>query len=305
MMKQILSLVLAVLMLVSLSACAGETVPADTTPTGESTPTTQSSETTQPTAAPAISFRETVLVDNDICTFTIKSIENDPLWGYTMKAFLENKSGQTLMFSVEGASVNGFMCDPFWAAEVTPGMKANEDISFSESALAEIGVTDVTEISFTLHVYDSENYTGDYLVSEAFTLYPMGEEAVEPFVRTPAENEIVLFENENAAMIVTGQKDDPIWGYTLTVYLENRTDKNLMFSASDVSVNGFMCDPFWATEVAPGKRAITTISWLTDTLAESGITEVESITLPITVYDADDWMADYILEETFTVNPQF
>ena len=87
------------------------------------------------------------------------------------------------------------------------------------------------------------------------------------------------------------------------VYLENRTDEALMFSASDVAVNGYMCDPYWAVEVAPGKRCNSHITWSETDLAYNGITQVESITLPIRVYDSEDWLEGEILRETFTITP--
>lgn len=304
MLQKTISILLALILTLSLAACGSQSA-APTEPGPTDSVQDQLTETTQATQPPAITFRETVLVDNETCLFKITAIEDDSIWGYTLKAYLENRSQQNLMFSLNGTSVNGFMCDPFWAAEVTPGMKANEEISFSDTALSECGITSITDITSTLVIYDADNYSGEYLVSETFTLYPMGQEAVQPYVRTAVEGELVLFDNDSAAMIVTGTKNDSIWGYSLTVYLENRTDKALMFSASDVSVNGFMCDPYWATEVTPGKRAITTISWLPGTLEDNGITDVESIVMPITVYDPANWMADPILEETFTIQPKF
>lgn len=51
------------------------------------------------------------------------------MWGYTLKAQLENKSTEkTYMFSVESASINGVQCDPMFASEVAAGKKANEEI---------------------------------------------------------------------------------------------------------------------------------------------------------------------------------
>lgn len=326
MMKKLLSLLLAIMMVLSLAACSGDSdddsdrdtdrdnnsshgskndKDEDDNDDGDSIVIDNDDTNSENIPVPAITFQETVFVDDENCTFTIKSIDPDGDWGYTLNAFLENKTDLNLMFSLNDVSVNGFMCDPFWASQVSAGMKANEEISFYESSLEDLGITDVTEITFTLRVYDYDDFTADALVEETFTIYPMGEDAVETYVRTPVDNEIVLFENEDVTMIVIGQEDDSMWGYTLVVYLENNTDHTLMFSADDVTVNGFMCDPFWATEVAPGKRAITNISWSDDDFAENDITEVESITLPITVYDYNDWMADYLIDDTFTIEPNF
>lgn len=295
---------LAASLMLSLAACSGKSDGGTqaTPSTGEVS--TAAPETTAPDeAADQIVFEETVLVDNENCTFKIVAVEDDSFAGYTLKAYLENKTDLDLTFSISNASVNGFMCDPFWAATVTAGMKSNEYISFAEESLSQNGIAQVTDICFTLNVYDSNDWAADYLVKEEFTIYPMGEEAVESYTRSAVEGETILFDNENCTMIITGFDPDDMWGYGVKLYLENKTDKNLMFSISDASVNGFMCDPYWATTVAAGKRSNTTISWMESDLEANGITEVESLTLPVHVYDADNWANEYLISETFTVNP--
>lgn len=328
MMKKILSLLLAILMILSMAACSSGSDDDDDDDDRKHSSSDKNNDNDDDRDAddddddnmvgadtdgddndvkPAgdIIFQETVFVDDENCTFTIKSIDPDGDWGYTLKAFMENKTDLNLMFSLNEVSVNGFMCDPFWACDVSSGMKSNEQICFYDSSLEELGITNVTDITFTLSVSDYDDFTAEPLVEETFTIYPMGEDAVEPYVRTPVENEIVLFENEDVTMIVIGEEYDPDWGYTLVVYLENNTDKTMMFSADDVAVNGFMCDPFWGSTVEPGKRAIRNISWYTEALAENDITEVDSITMAITVYDYNDWMADYIIDDNFTIEPNF
>lgn len=295
--KKVFALIAAVSLTAALAACGSD--PAETAPAVSAPAQT---EQTQPTTAPA-SFEEIILREDENCTVKITAIEEDGLWGYTLKAYLENKTDKELMFSVSNASVNGFMCDPFWAVTVSAGMKANEEIRFMEEDLKRSGIETVTDIEFTLRVYDNNDWDAGDLVDEAVTIYPLGEEAVQPFTRQSVADEIVLFDDNNCTMIVTGFDPDNIWGYTMNVYLENKTDKKLMFSIGDAAVNGFMCDPFWAETVAPGKRSNTTVSWMQQDFEENGIAEVETLTLPIRVYDADNWNAADLVEETFTVTP--
>lgn len=297
--KKFTSTTIAALLAASLTAC-GSTPATET----QTTPvTTAPTETTVETTLPAFRFEKTVLADDENCTFTVTAIEEDNFLGYTLKVFLENKTDKELTFSLSNVSVNGFMCDPFWASTVSAGMKANENIRFSQADFLTNGISQVTDIAFTLDVYDSNNWSADHLISENFSLFPMGEEAVRSYSRQPGENDIVLFDNENCAMIVTGCEPEDIWGYTVNVYLENKTDKTLMFTVQDAAVNGFMCDPVWAQTVAPGKRSNTAIRWLESDFQENGITEVSSISLPISVYDAGNWMAEYLIDETYSLNP--
>lgn len=275
-----------------------------TPPVTTAQPPQAAPESTQaPTTQPAqYQFPETILVNNEACTFTVRGIEPEGTFGYTLQVFLENKTDLELMFSLREVSVNGFMCEPYFAATVSPGMKANEEVSFLQDDLAANGITEVTDIEFTLAVYDSTDLLAEYLVEEDFTIYPKGEAAYKVYTREPQPSDQVLFNNAGCAMTVTGFDPESTWGYAVNVYLENRTDDTLMFSASNVSVNGFMCDPYWAVEVAPGKKCNTHISWMESQLTENGITRVETISLPVRVYESDDW-ADELLSETFTITP--
>lgn len=309
MKRKLMSLLLVLVMLLSLAACSDTPdatdppAPSDSNAQVNNPTEEENTPDTQPETVPQVTFEEIVLVDDENCTVKITAIDTENFWGYTLKVFLENKTDLELMYTLDAVSVNGFMCDPFWATTVTAGMKSNEEISFSSDDFELNGIADVTDISFTLKVYDDNDWTADNLVDDTFTIYPLGEEAVQPYTRTPVDGEIVLFDNEDCAMIVTGFDPDNMWGYTMNVYLENKTDKNLMFSIDGAAVNGFMCDPFWADSIVSGKRSNTTISWMESDFEDNGITDVESLTLPIRVYDEDDWMAEDLINETFTVNP--
>lgn len=268
---------------------------------------TNSINTTKPTTAtkPAEqnNFQETVLVDNEDILFKITAIKNDPVLGYTLKAQIENRTDKDLMIALDNTSVNGYMCDPFFAATVTAGMRANKDISFDADSFRTIGITDVTDVSFQLRVYDSNNISAEKLFEEYLVVYPLGKDAFKEYPRAEQEDDIVLFDDERCTMIVTGFSSGSIWGYSTNVYLVNKTDKTLMFSVGDAAINGFMCDPFFATTVAPGKQSITSINWTKDALKENDITQVEKISLPVRVYEAEDWLADDLINETFTLNP--
>lgn len=296
--SKIIAAMLSISLAYSMSACSNTATESTSAATPATEPTHQISVPQTP------EFEDITLVDNDNCTIRITGIQPDNLWGYTLQVFMENKTDLDLMFSANDVSVNGFMCDPFWATTVTAGMKANDEISFSSTSFEANKITDVTEIEMELHVYDTNNWTADRIVDEIFTIYPMGEEAVKPYVRANLSEETVLFDNENCAMIVTGYEPDHPFGYAVHVYLENKTENSLMFSTSDVSVNGYMCDPFWATEIAAGKRSNTTITWSEDSFAENGITIVENVKLPIRVYDADNWNNKDLIADTFTLIPQ-
>ena len=146
------------------------------------TPPTQSAPTNlNPSTSPSVptdslsdeeGFTEMVLVNNGEILFKITAVENDPIWGYSLKVYIENHSDTELMFSLEDVTVNDYMCDPFWADSVTAGKKSVSSISWFESSFEEKGIIEVEEITFTLRVYDCNNLIGEDVFIENFTIHP-------------------------------------------------------------------------------------------------------------------------------------
>lgn len=302
--KKFFAVILTMFLVASMSACSGkEESPKETARAASETTAEKETETAEQTSQKA-EFQEQVIVDNENFVFKITSAEDDGVWGYTWKAYLENKTDKELMFALNNVAVNGFMCDPFWATTVTAGMKANEEISWATDAFEKNGIEDVAKVEFQLTIYDNNDLMADYLLDEKYIVYPRGEEAFQQKEREAQESDIVLFDNDSCTMIITGFDPDNEWGYTMNAYLVNKTDKELMFASSDVAVNGFMCDPFWAESITAGNRSNVEISWMASDFEENGITEVESITLPMQVYNNRDFAEEALVEETFTVNPK-
>ena len=98
-------------------------------------------------------------------------------------------------------------------------------------------------------------------------------------------------------------KDDSALGYTWQVYVENRTDKNLMFSFERVAVNGVMCDPYWAEVIAAGKKGNCEIVWLRDSLDQRQITDVRKVEFTLNIYNDDIYTEAPLMHDSFTVYP--
>lgn len=306
-MKKFLALLLAMLLILSLAAC-GETASstaAETADSEESQPEEKPAEDA-PEAPAEEPFEEVTLVENDACVVKVTGIDPDNAWGYTLKIYLENKSAdKTYMFSVANAAVNGVQTDPYFAAEVAAGKKANEEINFMDSSLEENGITEFTDIELSFRVYDSDDWEADAVAAETVHVYPLGEDKAAAFVREPQPEDLILADNDAVTVIVTGYEDDEIWGPAVNLFLVNKTDADVMFSVDDVSVNGFMADPFYATTVTAGKCAFSSMSWVLSDLEDIDVTKVsdiEEIELAFRAYNSDDWSAAYF-QETVTLTP--
>ena len=74
-----------------------------------------------------------------------------------------------------------------------------------------------------------------------------------------------------------------------------------MFSVDDVSVNGFMMNPYWAKEMPARSQAISTITWSKDDFEENGIVDVSEIEMKVRVYDSENWTADDFFNSVVTI----
>ncbi len=242
------------------------------------------------------------LVDNDQCVFRIVEVK-DKNGGAEFTAYCENKTEDlSLMFAIEDAVVNGCAIDPFWAESVAAGKISNETISFSKNQLKEYELSSVDEFRFKLRIYDENDWLADKIVEEVFTVYPTGknEETVAYFRRSDAESDNIILEQDGLKFVVTGTDEDSIWGYTVKGYFENDTENSVLFNWEDVSVNGIMCDPFFATSLPAHSCKYSDISFTSSSFEENGIEKVEEIEFTLNVKNLTDFMND-LFKDTITL----
>lgn len=252
-----------------------------------------------------IDFEEYTVVDIDETTVTITDIDEDGDWGYTLKVCIENNSDDTTyMYDAESATLNGVCVTPYLYTEVKPGKKANEDLEFYLTDEEEELIGEVTDIFIVMRAYDSNDWSADDIFYEEFHIYPRGEENAEDVVRKDQKSDVVLAETDDIRLVLTGTEMDDYWGYELKVYLVNDTDQNVVFTIDDACINGYMIDCYWAEWLLPGSQALSDIDFYPEDLEDIDVEDeddIEEIEFTFRVYDADDYYADDIYEETITI----
>lgn len=306
-MKRMTVLLLALCLLLSLAACGKEDpapTAAPTAPPATNAPETQAPEKTEepteePTATPteAAQVENLVLVDNEDLTFTVTKFEDNDHTGFQMQVYCENKSDRPMIFSLDGVSVCGVMYDPFWAQEVDGGKAVYSAVSFDTYELAQYGITAMDEISFRLSVIDSEEWMNEPFADEIFTVYPTGltADTVE-YPEYQHRNGETVIEDENLRYIIVKVEDTDGDLYTIHCYVQNKTDRDLLVSWDDVSVNGMMVDPFWASAISAGKSLYTTVNFYREDLQAQGIENVTEIEFTLVAYDYN--FGDPIVQNT-------
>ena len=132
------------------------------------------------------------------------------------------------------------------------------------------------------------------------TSAPMSGEAAAP----EEQNEVKINEvdTDEIYFVVNGVLQD-ISGNVVgfTTYMENKTDRTLMFSWTDTSVNGFMVENWFAEEVAPGKKANADAYFVSADMEDNGIESIDEAEYTLYVYDSEDWGADPVYKESFKI----
>ena len=180
-MKKLICVLLAIVMLLGLTACgksktetaepekadmtATETVDdvTDVTEEMEETDVQDSTESSEelPEFDQSAIIETTVILDQDNIKVTATALEYDD-YSANLKLSLENNSDKTLTFSTNtlgfsGNSINGFMIpDGYFNSEIAPGKKANETATFSYDYLQLFGINEIADIVLGIRVTDED-----------------------------------------------------------------------------------------------------------------------------------------------------
>ena len=228
---------------------------------------------------------ETVILDQNGVKVTAKSLSYGSTLGPEIKLLIENDSDRDITIQSRYFSVNGLMIDSIFSEDVATGKKANSEITIMDSDLKVAGITAIKDIEFDLVVMDMNSFD-DLFEVKGIKLTTSATDYVQSYNSGGA-----LAIDQDGVKIYVLKKDDKtsFWGADIYVYIENNTGKNITVQTRDVSVDGFMVDPTFSSDVAAGKKAYDTITFYEDDLKNNGITDIKSIELKFDVFDADSW----------------
>lgn len=292
-MKKILAVISAILLIFGLAAC-GVAMDDIKQPTDVSTgdvvskePGTKDESTTQQVDPEDVSIEETVLVDESGVKITAKKLETDGFMGPQLKLLIENNSGKNLTVQARNESVNGYMITSLISADVADGKKANESMTFSGSELEMCGITTIADIEFSFHIFTTEDWE-TYLDTAPISIKTSAAATYEYKFDDSGE---VAYEGKDVKVVVKGLSEDTLLGPSVVVYIENNSNKNVTVQTRDVSVNGFMVDAIFSSDVLQGKRTVDTITLMSSSLEENEITDITDIELSFHIFDTDSWDA--------------
>ena len=87
---------------------------------------------------------------------------------------------------------------------------------------------------------------------------------------------------------------ESFWGADIYTYIENNSDIDATIQIRNMSVNGFMIEPIFSTEVLAGKKAFDTITFLESDLTDNEITSIDELEFKFHIFETNS--GDTILD---------
>lgn len=231
-------------------------------------------------------IEETVLLDEKDVKITATGIQYDELYKkYLLSLLIENNSDKTLRFSLDKCAINGYMVSsPYVYATVSSGKKSNETMDISKSELDFLGIDTIADfkLSFSISTDDYETYIEPSLIQ-------LNTSAAETYVYNYDDSGEVVYDDNNIKIVVKSLLEDYDDTYTsVLVYIENNNDFDINISAEDVSVNGFMIDPYFYEDIFANTHCVTTIDFYNSDLSDNNISSIDSVSLIFYAID-ENW----------------
>lgn len=300
-MKKLLCMVLAIVCALSLVACGSDkneverevkNVTSDAsakepvrTPTKDVDEVKTDTLTEGGSYADAVTIEEAVLLDERGIKVTAKKIDFGGLFGPEVKLLIENNFGEAITVQARNVSVNGYMVDDMFSADVADGKKANDELTIMNSSLELCKIETIADIEFSFHVFTSDDWE-DILDSEQVQIKTS---AYNTYEYSYDDSGAILYDANGVKIVAKGWSKGDWLDTGVIVYIENSSDDLILVTTHDESINGFMIDGYLYTEVYPGKRAVDVIDFLQSDLEENEIGTVETVELYFSISDAENW----------------
>jgi hypothetical protein len=275
MKKSTLALTLTVTLLIAMLTGCGST---PTTNSGTQSPTISSSN--------KVTAEEQVLFEQQGIKLTLKGFE-DSLFGPELKVLVENNSDVPITVQTRDVSVNGYMMSAvMFSSDVAPGKKNNDTITFMSSELESSGISTISTIELSFHVFNSDSWDS---IFDTDTIAVNTSAAGSISQSTTAETKSIVFEQGGIKISFVDFDTKSFLGAGIKFYIENSSETPITVQVRDTSINGFMLDGMMSCDVMPGKVANTSLDFFDSDLEENRIDKIESVELKFHIFDKDSW----------------
>lgn len=280
-MKKIFVAAVAAILALTLASCdfidePGETKKIEATTASETVPDDDNDDNKVD-----FSIEKQVCFENDGVKVTAVSAENDLILGMGIKLLVENDSDRDITVQTNAVMVNNFMASSIYSADVAKGKKDNSMLYIASGSLEAAGIKKIGQIEIYFRVFDSDSFDSIYN-SGCVTIKTSLFDSMDI---NPDDSGSELYNKNGIRVAGRYVKENTLWGASVVLYIENNTDKNIIISCDDLSVNGYMATSLLYSSVYGGKRSFDSIAIFESFIEENDIKNIETIELKLKIYE--------------------
>lgn len=236
-------------------------------------------------AAEPLAIGETVLFDQDGIRAVATGITEDGWFGPEINILVENNTDRKIVVQSRNFSVNGAMINTILSCDVEAGKKANESIALYQESLDKAGIYSIQSIELKIVAMDAESWDtiAEGKNATIRTNAPAQEQAFD-------DSGFLALDQDGVRLVVRGvDQDANPFGKNVEIFLENHSGNDITVQLRDVSVNGYMIDPFFTCDLPDGKVAYSDASFFTTDLEANNIKDLQTLKFSVAVLDMTDW----------------
>ena len=99
------------------------------------------------------------VINQDGIRVVVKYVDEKSIWGTSVLIYAENNSGRNVGLSADNVSINGFMIDGYYYADIKSGYKSFDDMTIFSSSLKDNDIEKIDNIKLTFNCYDTDSYS--------------------------------------------------------------------------------------------------------------------------------------------------
>ena len=216
----------------------------------------------------------------------------NPETGFTSELPLNifNDGKKRIFIWLDSLTVNDFCLDEYayLSGEIKPRQSECLTLYLNEDALNYCGISTVSTYGFRLGFYEAKNSDQAVLTDFICVPFPDTELKTQP---NPADDGAPLFEDENVRLVYRGYIPPKYDSASLSdipflIFIENKSDRNLVLRSDDVLANGSACD-LWIYSPLPAHTKRVIQCSCCDLPVEK-IEDLKELTISL-LYRDDDW----------------
>lgn len=278
-MKKAVSFFLALLLALGCAGCSGAQTsePAQTPSEPASLPQSEAQ-----TAPQAVTLPQTVLYDEAGIKITATGLSEGSLFGPQIDLVIENNSDAGVAVQSGVCTVNGWVIESTLSQEVLPGKKAETGLTLLQTDLDNARVETIAQIECELRLIDPDNFQ---TLAQSGPIV-LATDAALPDPYQPEGTELYA---DEGVRIVALEQADSLMGKSVRLCIENNSEQQRVFTASDVSVDGYMTDGSLYVEIPAGRRAMCDLLLLDSEENSDRLEQMSSLEFTLNSTDPDDF----------------